>query len=113
MFQSNILKIVSDALAFGIELVVLYAFGIGVAAFTSSVAMGWIAGITAALVIATFWGRYLAPMARGRLEKPARIAVKAPIFAGAAALVVAAKPIVFLSIVIGGIVTLTLEAIGL
>ncbi|MCL2450390.1 MAG: YrdB family protein [Polyangiaceae bacterium] len=74
----------NEALAFGIELVMLVAFAAWGASLGNGAVTKWLAAAAVPLAVATVWGLLLAPKARVRLPVAGAVALKAGLFAGAA-----------------------------
>jgi hypothetical protein len=74
------LRPAAQALAFVLELVLLYAFAVWGFSIDSGVAVQIVLGVGLPLLVIAFWSVWLAPRASRRLSRSTRTAVKATLF---------------------------------
>jgi hypothetical protein len=79
------LHLANEALAFGVEVVMLVAFAAWGASLGESAATKVLAGVAVPGAAALLWGLFAAPKARVRLHLAGVVAIKAVLFVAAAA----------------------------
>ncbi len=80
----TVLKQANLALSFGLEILVAVTVGYWGYHLASGPYLKIVLAVTVPLLLAVFWGVFLAPMARRRLRMPWLFIVKTMIFAGSA-----------------------------
>lgn len=85
------LKMVNLALAFVLELVMVFAYGYWGVKTRNGDLLGWLLAFGVPFVVILIWARFMAPNSKTRLKGVAYLGLKALLFGGAALALVAAE----------------------